>query len=410
MLQLKNKSILLLFILGLSFCSGFITIANAYKTDDIADNYAEWRSSNNQPYLYIEADNYYTLGFLEGQNLAFQIAWMKLMIMMQAEEIGLSYDLALYYATDYLGYIPEEYLIEMQGIADAIDVVSIPFRGEIYEIQIDFMDILAQNCFWDIYYGKIIPLLSGYPQSPLIAGGCTAIGSHTSKKTVFGQTIDLTYLMMPAVSWVSTKINNKKFFSFRIGSMLAMGGINKWGLSLSVNLIEVFNYGCSGIPISVIYRSALENAKSVDHAQNIIISNDFTLGWNYIIRNRKTMIAIETIPNSYSLERIRIRSYTFDANIYENVLFKMFMIFPTKYLERYNRVSELCQFYNYDGNIDIMDLFSICSDTQISRRFTSGDPMEIGTVASFFIDHKNNVYFCLGNPLDSNLGKITSFK
>ena len=122
------------------------------------------------------------------------------------------------------------------------------------------------------------------------------------------------------------------------------------------------------------------------------------------------MVAIETIPNSYSLERVRRGSYTFDANIYKNTLFKMFMIYPTKYLERYNRVSELCLTYSQDGNLDIKDLFNIYSDTQISRRFTTGDPMEVGTVSSFFIDHKNNVYFCLGNPLDSSLGVITSFK
>jgi len=409
-MQLKNKSVLLLLILGISYCSSFITFANACKTDENQYNYAEWRFSNNQPYLYVEADNYYTLGFLEGQNLAFQIAWMKLMIMLQAQEIGIPYEVALYYTTDYLEHIPEEYLLEMHGIADAIDVVSIPFMGEIYEISIDFMDILVQNCFWDIYYGKIIPMLTGYPQLPLIVGGCTAIGSHTNKKTVFGQTFDLSLLMMPTVSWVYTKINGKKFFSFRMGSMLAMGGINKWGLSISANLIEVFNYGCSGIPLSIIYRSILENCRFVKQAKEIIISNNFTLGWNYIIRNKRTMLAIETIPNSYSLERIGKGSYTFDANIYENTLFKMFMIYPSKYLERYNKVSELCHTYSQDGNLDINDLFNIYSDTQISRRFATGDSMEVGTIGSFFIDHKNNVYFCLGNPLDSSLGTIGSFK
>ncbi|MFX1379409.1 MAG: C45 family autoproteolytic acyltransferase/hydrolase [Promethearchaeota archaeon] len=409
-MQLKNKSVLLLFILGIGLFSGFITIANACETNDFESNYAEWRFSNDQPYLYVEADNYYTLGILEGKYLAFQIAWMKLMIMLQAQEIGLSYDIASYYTTDYLEYIPQEYLVEMQGIADAIDIVSILFMGEIYEISIDFMDVLIQNCFWDIYYGKIIPMLTGYPQSPLIAGGCTAIGSHTNKRTIFGQTVDLTLSMKPTVSWVYVKINNKKFFSFRMGSMLAMGGINKWGLSISVNLLEVFNYGCSGMPLSVVYRYILENTRFINQARDNIISNDFTLGWNYIIRNRRSIIAIETIPNSYSFERIKRGSYTFDANIYENALFKMFMIYPTKYLERYNTVSELCINYSQDGNLVLKDLFNIYSDTKISRRFTTGDPTEVGTVGTFFVDHKNNIYFCLGNLLDSNLGIITSFK
>jgi hypothetical protein len=405
-MKLKNKSVLLLFILGVSLSSGFISFANACLTEEVEVNYAEWKISNDQPYLYVEADNYYTLGLLEGENLAFQIAWMKFMIMLQAEQIGLSYDIAIYYALDYLEFIPEQYILEMQGIADAIDIVLVPFMGEIYDISIDFLDILVQNCFWDIYYGKIIPLLTGYPQTPLIAGGCTAIGSYSGRKTALGQTIDLTFLMMPTVSAVYTKINGKKFFSFRMGSMLAFGGVNKRGLSVSVNLIEVFNYGCSGKPLSIIYRSVLENARTIRRARYLITSNDFTLGWNYIIRTRRNLATIETIPNSFTFERIKKGGYTFDANIYENSIFKMFMIYPTSYVERYNRVQELCQNYNQDGDLDLYDLFSVYSDTLISRRFTTGDPMQVGTVGSFFVDHKNNVYFCLGNPLDSNLGVI----
>ncbi|MFX1391869.1 MAG: hypothetical protein ACFE9Z_17530, partial [Promethearchaeota archaeon] len=296
-MKLRNESVLLLLILSISTFSGLISFTNACENNDIDTNYAEWRFSNNQPYLYVEADNYYALGLLEGQNLADQIAWMKLMIMLQAQDIGLSYDIAIYSALEYLDFIPNQYLLEMNGIADAIDTVSISFNGDIYEISIDFMDILVQNCFWDIYYGKIIPMLTGYPQSPLIAGGCTAIGSHTNKRPIFGQTIDLSLLMMPTVSWVYTKIHGKKLFTFRMGSMLAMGGINKWGLSISVNLIEVFNYGCTGVPLAIVYRSVLENALFTPQAKNMIISNDFTLGWNYIIRNRWSMIAIETIPN-----------------------------------------------------------------------------------------------------------------
>jgi hypothetical protein len=409
-MKLKKKSVLLLAILGVSLISGFISFASACQTHEVDLNYAEWRFSNNQPYLYVEANNYYTLGFLEGQNLAFQTAWMKLMIMLQAQQIGLSYDSAIYYALEYLEFIPEQYMLEMQGMADAIDVVLVPFMGEIYQISIDFMDVLVQNCFWDIYYGKIIPMLTGYPQAPLIAGGCTAIGSHTSKKTVLGQTIDLSLMMMPTVSAVCTKISGKKVFSFRMGSMLAFGGVNKRGLSVSVNLIEVFNYGCSGKPLSIIYRTVLENARTINRARYLITSNDFTLGWNYIIRTRRNLATIETIPNSFRFERIKKGGYTFDANIYENTIFKMFMIYPTSYVERYNRVQELCQNYNQDGDLDIYDLFSIYSDTLVSRRFSTGDPMQVGTVGSFFVDHKNTVYFCLGNPLDSNLGVISALK
>ncbi|MCP6718725.1 MAG: C45 family peptidase [Patescibacteria group bacterium] len=408
-MRISKKSGLLLFIVAFSVGFCFISSVVAFENDSYESNYAEWRFSNGQPYLYVSADSYYTLGYLEGQNLAFQTAWMKLMIMLQAEQIGFSYDIAVYYALDYLDYIPEEYILEMNGIADAIDYVLIPFMSVVYNITIDFLDVLAQNTFWDIYYGKIVPMLSGYPQPPLISAGCTAIGSNTGKKAILGQTIDISLLMQPTASWVYTKIQGKKVFSFRTGSMLAMGGVNKRGLAISVNLLEVLNIGSIGKPLSVIYRSALENAKNVRQAKNIILDNDFTLGWNFIIRDKRHVVAIETIPNSYSFERTRKGSYTFDANIYENPYFKMFMIYPTKYVERYNRVSELCQTYSQDGKLDINDLFEIYSDTLISRRYTSPDPLSVGTAGSFFVDTKNNVYFSLGNPLDSTLGVISSF-
>lgn len=409
-MKLTKKTVLLSFILTFTICFGFLNSTLACKNNAYETNYAEWKFSNGQSYLYAKADNYYTLGYLEGQNLGFQAAWMKLMIMLQAQEIGLSYDIALYYALDYLDYFPEDFLLEMNGFADSIDFILVPFMGVFYNITIDFMDVLIQNCFWDIYYGKILPMMSGYPQSPLIVAGCTAIGSRESRgRAILGQAIDLSLLMQPTASWVYTKIQGKKVFSFRTGSMLAMGGVNKYGVAISTNLLEVLNLGCIGKPISVIYRSALENAKNVRQAKDLILDNDFTLGWNYIIRDKRNIVAIETIPNSYSLEKVKRRGYTFDANVYENPLFKSFMIYPMKYVERYNRVSELCQIYGRDGKLTIHDLFDIYSDPVIARRYTFQDPLEVGTAGSFFVDAKSRVYFCLGNPVDSELGLISRF-
>ena len=408
-MRVGKNSIILLFIMAFSVGFCFLDSTVACEADSYNTNYAEWRFSNGQPYLYVEAENYYTLGYLEGQNLAFQTAWMKLIITLQAEQIGLSYDVAIHYASAYLDFFSEANIMEMQGIADGIDVVQVPFMGQIYEITVDFYDILVQNCFWDIYYGKIIPMLSGYPQPPLIVAGCTAIGSKMGRKAILGQTIDISLLMQPTASWVYTKIQGKKVFSFRTGSMLAMGGVNKYGVAISTNLLEVLNVGCIGKPISVIYRNALENAKNARQAKKIILNNDFTLGWNYIIRDKRHIVAIETIPNSYTLERVRRGCYTFDANVYENPYFKTFMIYPSKYVERYDRVSELCQIYSQDGRLDINDLFEIYSDTLVSRRYTSPDPLSVGTAGSFFVDAKSRVYFCLGNPLESELGLIVSF-
>ncbi|MFW9952659.1 MAG: carcinine hydrolase/isopenicillin-N N-acyltransferase family protein [Candidatus Thorarchaeota archaeon] len=408
-MRLRNKSILLFLIVTFSmeFCSLSSTVA--CKNNYYDSVHSEWRILNGQRYLYAEANDYYTLGFLEGKNLGFQTAWMKLMIILQAEQLGLSYDIAKYYALKYLDYFPYEYLLEMNGFADAIDYIIIPFMNNFYNITIDFFDVLVQNCFWDIYYGQIIPKFSGYPQPPLIMAGCTAIGSNTGRKAILGQTIDLTFIMKPATSWVYTKIQDKCVFSFRMGSILAMGGVNVKGVTISVNLLEVFNVGCLGKPISVIYRSVLENARTCIEAKSIVLNNDFTLGWNYIIKDKTHLIAIETIPNSYYIEYIKKGCYTFDANMYENLNFRAYMIYATNYIDRYNQASKLCQYYQQDGNLNIQDLFEIYSDPIISRRYTSTDSLEVGTAGAFFIDERNNIYFCLGNPLDSDLGVIRRF-
>ena len=85
------------------------------------------------------------------------------------------------------------------------------------------------------------------------------------------------------------------------------------------------------------------------------------------------------------------------------------MIYPSKYVERYDRVSELCQIYSQDGRLDINDLFEIYSDTLVSRRYSLPDPLSVGTAGSLFVDAKSMVYFCFGNTLDSELGLIVSF-
>jgi hypothetical protein len=225
------------------------------------ENFAEWRTSNDQSYLYVRADNYYNLGLLEGKYLAFQIAWFKLIIMLQAQQLGLLYEFAYQFAAEYLEFIPEYYLVEMQGMADAIDSVPLSLNGVDYEVPIDFLDILVQNTFWDFYYGKMLPMLSGFPQSPLIAGLCTAVGSFTSRTPILAQNIDLTFMMVPTTAWVLTKLGNTHIFTFRMGAMLGLGGVNKRGLAISVNLIEVLNVGSNGVPLSIRYRTALETAK-----------------------------------------------------------------------------------------------------------------------------------------------------
>ena len=59
------------------------------------------------------------------------------------------FDINIDQDSEYLDFIPENYLLEMQGMGDAIDSVPLSINGIDYLITIDFLDILVQNTFWD---------------------------------------------------------------------------------------------------------------------------------------------------------------------------------------------------------------------------------------------------------------------
>ena len=76
--------------------------------------FSEWKESNDQKYLSIEADNHFWLGVAEGKNLLNQIIYMKQIMQQQSKALKVSYENELLpLAMLYHKFIPLEYKIEL---------------------------------------------------------------------------------------------------------------------------------------------------------------------------------------------------------------------------------------------------------------------------------------------------------
>lgn len=356
---------------------------------------AEWRTSNGQEYLYIEAPNHLVLGLIEGHFLQDKITYMKNVLIQQALALNMTYDDFINLALQYETSIPFKYKIEMRTMAFAIKDIS-------------YQDILVQNTMWDGFYGIITPLLSGFQQPPLIEGGCSVIAYKNQSVVRISQNIDLSQMLTPACAWVYHKVGSSPaVFSFRIGSQLSFGGINSNHITTGINLVETLILAEPSLPIPVKYRLALESS-NLEEVYETIIDNGFGCGWQFILTSNNEMYSIELIPNTYVSKTIE-SGYIFDANIYENPLFQAFMIPPNENeLFRNQKIPELCEnFLVTDGDLTLIELMEIISHEGIARTPQSSNPMEAETSGFYSFDHNlNKGYFGLGNARDSSWGRI----
>ena len=130
-------------------------------------SYAIWHKKNGQKYLEVKASNHYQLGFIQGNYLFKKIFELKEIIHLIALKYipkNFSYKKFKKMAKLYEKFIPKNFQLEMKGVADAI-------RG------ISYGDILLQNCFFDIFYGHLIPNDKHNPIFDSYEMGCTSFGA-----------------------------------------------------------------------------------------------------------------------------------------------------------------------------------------------------------------------------------------
>jgi hypothetical protein len=401
-LKVMGLFILSFFLMGFMFSSVSVSASNDLNSNienvplnsscsQVNENFAEWRGEQ-QKYLYVVAKNYYDLGFLTGQFLISQIIAFDNIIDYFIYTLNLDLQTILYFANNY--EIPDSYIDEMQGIADATGLT--------------YKEILLQVVFLDLYYGMLLPLqvLSNN------IGACTAFTvKNTNSHFVHGQTMDFGLIFQPTLVWVHHKIIGKDdVFALRMGaSTLAIGKNHR--VSCTLNLVQTWKRGDFGIPSSIKCRIAFETCKNAENFLSIMISSHCA-SWNYIICDKKgTVLAIETVPGIAFINQVNKNEFAVKSNTYTTDQLKLFLIDPLYSLARQEKAEQLINTkLTQKRNFKIKDGISVeCyydgSDASICRYPDLNNPLSIATLASFTTSFWKSGYFGIGTP-DNSLEKV----
>lgn len=260
---------------------------------------AEWKKANTQEYLYIEAEDRYSLGYLEGKYLASNIVNFRTALIAIGIYMGKSYFAMIEQALNYLEFIPEEYVEEMRAMADGASVESgWPFQLE---------DILLQNVFLDLAYGHWYP--ESYIENSIM--GCTAIGvKNLNGSVMIGQNFDFPNILahdnfLPSISFVHTKLTGyPEIFGMRLGGILSLPIAKTTNnIFMIVTVIEsniISNYT---LPAVILARMALETQDNIEEAIDFVFNqHQITCSFSLIGTNGANMKGVQVHPLDYRMD------------------------------------------------------------------------------------------------------------
>ena len=337
------------------------------------DGEAEWRESNSQPYLYVSAEKSYDLGYLTGQNLYKQIFSLKNILLLMSSQFDTSYSELKKQSLEYVPFIPSEQLDEMNGIAEG--------ATNKLGITINFNDILIQNTWFDILYGKIIPDITEINDiDPL---GCTAISVINNESLpVFGQNFDFTLIFKSCTSFVLHKLgNNPAIFGIKFGAALNFPiGKNENGVSVLTTIIKTNVKSSTMIPTTCRTRLALEQAQNASSYVNIfynVLGINQSVGFNSIIIDNNNMFSVDVVPN---ITNILTPLKIVRTNTFVNESWQKYLVDANYSKDRQNEAEKQLEVMLEDSDFTHEELMDILQSTPIIFR-KSEDKKEIATLA-----------------------------
>ncbi len=376
-------------------CEDYVENRDIAITSSKTKGFAKWKSSNGQFYLLVNAQDYYSLGYLTGKGLMDQILTMDAIIKSLISSYGFRLQEILYYAQIYELFIPMEYKDEMQGMADAT--------------MLTYLDILLQIVFLDLYYGILIPTQIGLDG----VGACTALGVKNTKwQVTIGQNMDFGLAFLPTLSYVKHTVMGKQaVFSLRMGASTLAIGKNK-RVSSTLTLVQTWKMANFGTPTGIKARMAFENCKSASKFLEIMTSS-YCASWNYIISDFKgNVIASETLPESFIVQNLKFGESAVRTNTYISEELKLFLIDQSYSISRQMKAEKLIEEKQESKWIirerDLMTILRYYdgTDASICRFPNPTDPTYICTEAFFVSAGVRRGYFGIGNPIQNSWGRI----
>ncbi|MGQ4873938.1 MAG: C45 family autoproteolytic acyltransferase/hydrolase [Promethearchaeia archaeon] len=354
------------------------------KEDD--ENYAVLRGINNQEFLEVSASDNYRLGRLQGKFVERKVREFKdILKLFSLRYPKFPYELLIEVAQTYQKFIPKHLISEIEGMADSIKRIS-------------FEDILLQNCFFDILYGKLIPMDTEHPILHSYHLGCTSFGIIGNNTIVSGQNFDFSVIFKPTLYFSLLKMPGKpNIFSLRMGSVFSVpSGINSFGLSIFINVVKSYAKGKISIPITARTRLIMESYKDVESFYQYHKSVKNTASYNLIVCDGKKLIALENLPENHT--KVDVRDYVVRSNTFISEKYQKYLINKEYSKDRQIYAEKkLAELYN-SKNISDEALLSVLADYPIICRINHLKPMTLA-----FLTRK---YFGLGNAKNNAIGTI----
>ncbi len=393
-LKLKRKSrrkkitrifgIIVLSILAISLSINF-TVGCRRSYLAFNTNNARWVDVNGQKYLYIEADNDFELGKLEGKYLSAKIANLKRILQLFGvlnNKYGFGYSDMIDMAKLYEECIPSQFIEEMRGIDKAIVGVS-------------YNDILLQNCFVDILYGKYFPDPGIIPEISSLQMGCTVVGYRNNGSVLAGQNFDFNNVFKHSLAFVHHKIQGKQAqFTLKVGGILSIPcGINSAGISIFVSVVRTNVKAYYTTPISIRCREAFDIASNPDEFMEILTSESSSLSMNLLIANETKLISIEAIPGNYS---ITTPNECVNTNTYSDDFFQQYLQDKSYSKSRQNITEDLLFNATMDNTLSQSEFTSIMSNPLIFQ-------LESGLMGVSTLICTSTEFFCKGAPSQTEI-------
>jgi len=223
--------------------------------------------------------SFYELGFQHGYLLKEEVQENVRAFISYGKEIA-SYEKLLEMWNTVKAYIPDDYLSELQGIADGANV-SLEELGVSYMI-VPFIDL---GCFSYASWGNATKDGKLYHvrslDFPLIIKD-PVTGKYVQENSV----LIIRKLDGGKISIIPTLAGWINFYE----------GFNEKGIVITIQACWSSDQTLKGIPIQFRLQMALDGMDTIDDAIHVMLSNS-TLGWNFIISDGKTAYIVEVTAN-----------------------------------------------------------------------------------------------------------------
>ena len=275
----------------------------------------------------------YEMGYQNGYLLKDSIQAHTQFRIQEMIDMDYSYEYLVNCAQAMESHIPQEYIEEMQGLADG-----------------------ASMNYTDVLLGQTVPDIACYGTG-WACSGFAVFGNATMDGHLYhGRNLDYSHPYWPTgLITVYEPENGNVFVNVGIFGVIGVHtGMNKEGITLQQNLVSTDDITLDGMPSVFMHRKVLQYSNNLTETIDIICQTDRTTGWNILLGDGKNLnaIAVEVSDNYCKVywagdPAEDVGSYYSIPNAVRRT---NYYVGPTSYCDRYQKLSQLI-LDNY-GNID----------------------------------------------------------